>query len=101
MNNRIKLQAELEKILGSRNVYFQPPKNIQMSYPCIVYKRIKFHNQFADSLVYNQQDRYEIVSITKDPESPVTRKLSLFKTIYHDRQYVADGYYHDVFTLYY
>ena len=82
MNNRVKLQTELEQILGCRRVYFQPPKNLQMEYPCIMYKRIKFHNKYADSLIYNQQDRYEIIVIDKNPESPITRKVSLFKTIY-------------------
>ncbi len=101
MNNRIALHSKLEEILGSSHVYFQPPKNQQMIYPCILYKRIKFNNQFADNRVYYQKDRYEIIVLDKNPESEVTRKLSLFDTIYHDRQYVIDGLYHDVFTLYY
>ena len=101
MNNRAKLQEELEQLLGSRRVYFQAPKNTQMEYPCIIYSRIKFQNQYADSRVYNQQDRYEIIVIDKKADSPIARKVSLFNTIYHDRHYVSEGLHHDVFTLYY
>lgn len=39
MNRRYELQAVLEGILGSGNVYFQPPENLKMRYDCIVYER--------------------------------------------------------------
>lgn len=34
MNRRYELQAVLEGILGSGNVYFQPPENLKMRYDC-------------------------------------------------------------------
>ena len=52
MRTRLDLQKLLEKTLGSRNVYFQPPPNVQMEYPAIVYKRQKIDNDFGDDLVY-------------------------------------------------
>ena len=37
MANRLDLQALLEDLLGSRNVYYQPPESVKMNYPAIVY----------------------------------------------------------------
>ena len=37
MANRLDLQALLEDLLGSRNVYYQPPESDKMNYPAIVY----------------------------------------------------------------
>ena len=51
MRTRLDLQKLLEKTLGSRNVYFQPPPNVQMEYPAIVYKRRKIDNDFGDDLI--------------------------------------------------
>ena len=34
------------------NVYFQPPTNIKLEYPCIVYKRDFADTEFADDNPY-------------------------------------------------
>ena len=54
MDSRPNLQTKLEQILGSRNVYFQPPESIKLNYPAIVYKRSNIQNTFADNEVYKQ-----------------------------------------------
>ena len=41
MKNRIELQTLLEELLGSKNVYYQPPNNLSMSYPAILYSTDK------------------------------------------------------------
>ena len=38
MAPRLDLQKLLVELLGSDNVYFQPPPSVQMNYPAIVYK---------------------------------------------------------------
>ena len=38
MSKRIDLGNKLKEILGSSNVYFQPPDNLKMVYPCIRYR---------------------------------------------------------------
>ena len=38
MADRKALQADLEQLIGSRNVYYQPPENVKMNYPAIVYE---------------------------------------------------------------
>ncbi len=47
MAPRLQLQSLLSEI--TENVYFQPPNNVQMQYPCIVYMRDGSYVKFADN----------------------------------------------------
>ena len=100
MGSRIELQDILENILGSRNVYFQPPASIHIDYDAIVYSRKNIENTFANNSVYKQNDAYEIIAIYEDPDSDLPRKLSKLPMCSFDRHYTADNLNHDVFTLY-
>lgn len=101
MASRLKLQTELEIILGSRNVYFQPPESIRMIYPAIVYSRARIDNRHANDFVYKQDDAYEVIVIDRNPDSEIVRKISKLPKCRFDRHYKADNLNHDVFTLYY
>ncbi len=101
MNNRTDLHESLCEILGSRNVYFQPPETIRMKYPAIVYSRSRFDNKHADDTVYMQSRVYSVTVIDKDPDSTIVEKMSIFPRCRFDRHYVADNLNHDVFTIYY
>ena len=101
MGSRLELHEELVKILGSRNVYFQPPESLKMSYPAIRYVRVPIINEFANNSVYKQSQSYEITLIDYDPESPVFEALSKLPTCRHNRHYQSDNLNHDVFTIYY
>ena len=100
MGSRIELQVLLENILGSRNVYFQPPASVHIDYDAIVYSRKNIENTFAKNSVYKQNDAYEIIAIYEDPDSDLPRKLSKLPMCSFDRHYTADNLNHDVFTLY-
>ena len=52
MSSRTDLQKKLEEILGSRNVYFQPPTNTMIQYPAIVYSLKRKESKFADNAKY-------------------------------------------------
>lgn len=101
MASRLQLQTELEELLGSRNVYFQPPASVRMQYPAIVYSRSNIENRHADNNVYMQSYFYEITVIDEDPDSEIVEKVSKLPTCRFDRHYKADNLNHDVFTLYY
>lgn len=101
VKSREDLQSLLEETLGSRNVYFQPPASVKMSYPAIVYARAKIGNMFADNLVYAQTRHYTLTVIDPDPDSEIVDKVSLLPGTRWDRHYKADNLNHDVFTLYY
>lgn len=101
MDRRPDLQKLLTTILGSDNVYFQPPPTIRMKYPCIVYERTSGDTQFADNNPYTFRLRYKINLICRQPEQEVLAKLAALPMCTYDRFYVADGLNHDVFNLYF
>lgn len=101
MMNREKLQMILEDILGSNHVYYQPPGNLQMKYPAIVYSRSRIGNQYANNNVYLQNHSYQVTLIDKNPDSEVIEKLSKLPLCRHDRHYTSDNLNHDVFLLYF
>lgn len=101
MANRLDLQTLFEELLGSHNVYFDPPESVKMKYDAIRYSRSKIENTFASNSVYKQDNRYEVVAIYRNPDSDLPGKISRLPMCIHDRHYVADNLHHDVFTLYY
>ena len=101
MATRIDLQNVLEELLGSRNVYYQPPESLKMSYPAIVYSRKTIDNSYANDSVYKQNYAYEITVIDKNPDSEIVNKVSKLSTCRFDRHFKSDNLNHDVFTLYY
>lgn len=103
MKSRTELQTELEKVIGSKNVYFQPPESLKMKYPCIVYEVSGMSVKLADDKKYNKYMRYQIMYITKEPDTqPMIEKiLDGFKYIMYSRHFIIDSLHHDVFDLYY
>lgn len=101
MANRLDLQKVLEELLGSKNVYFQPPESVKMKYPAIVYARKDIENTFADDSVYKQDYAYEIIVIDKDPDSEIPIKVSQLPRCRFDRHYKANNLNHYVLTLYF
>jgi len=101
MSNRLLLQNTLEQILGSRNVYYQPPESILMVYPAIVYSRDTIDNNFANDKVYTSKTAYEIIVIDKDPDSVIIEKIALLPTCRFNRNYTINNLNHDVFKIYF
>jgi len=101
MASSLELQALLEKLIGSRNVYFQPPASVQMKYPAIRYSRDGIENKVANDAVYNQIYSYEVIVIDRDPDSVILGKVSILPMCRFVRHYVADNLNHDVFKLYF
>ena len=101
MGNREGLQTLLETLLGSGNVYFQPPETIKMQYPCIIYSRSKIDSTFANDLPYKHYNRYSITVIDANPDSEIPWKIVSLPLCSFDRHYTANNFNHDVFSLYY
>lgn len=95
------LQSLLEEILGSRNVYFQPPSDKKLSYPCIVY-RLDYVNLInADSIPFIKNKRYLVTYIDKIPDQYIPDKLLSLPKVSFDRAYVADNLHHTAVRLYF
>lgn len=101
MDRRLNLQQILVNILGSNNVYFQPPETISLTYPCIIYERDDINQKFADNRTYFDMVRYSITLITRSPDSDIVNDILALPYCSYDRYYAADSLSHDVFTLYF
>lgn len=101
MGQRQELQTILETILGSTNVYFQPPESLKMKYPCIRYERSQARTEYADNAPYTYKKRYTVTVIDRNPDSEIPDKVAMLPMTAFDRHYKADNLNHDVFTIYY
>ena len=101
MNKRLELQTKLEKLFGNRRVYYQPPENLKMEYPCIRYSKSDIISRHADDIKYVNRISYEIIVIDKHPDNDVIEKILELPLSSYDRHYVYDNLNHDVIRLYY
>lgn len=99
MKTRLELHEMLCNVLGSRNVYFQPPESVKMKYPAIVYSRSDMPSTFADDLAYLTSGEYLVTLIDKDPDSMILEKLLNLPQCRYDRHYAADNLNHDIFII--
>ena len=98
---RLELDNQLRSILGSANVYFQPPENTQMRYPCIVYNVDGVFDLFADNRKYLYDKGYMVTYIDWDPDSSVLEALLQMPMCSYVRHYESDNLNHDVFLIYF
>lgn len=101
-SNRNKLHDSLVEITGDRTrVYYQPPSNVHMQYPCIEYHDAPWDTKFANDKPYVITMHYQLTVIDPRPENPwifqIATSLPMCK---QNRHYTADGLNHDVFDIY-
>jgi hypothetical protein len=102
MADRLKLHEELCTILGSRNVYFQPPESVRMQYDAVRYALSGKDIKRADNRLYTFTNQYEGVIITRNPDTTIPDEImSHFEMCSFGRPYTADNLNHYPFTLYY
>lgn len=99
MVQREQLQTLLEAICG--NVYFQPPPNVQMEFPAIVYERWRPETYHANNLPYCVINQYQLTVISRSPDEPLVATIATLPLCRHERFYVADNLNHDVFSIYF
>jgi len=103
MNKRLQLHEQLVAMLGSRNVYFQPPSTVKMGYPCIIYSigEANFITNFANGILYNFRKAYKVTVIDPNPDTEIPDRLLNLPYCRADRHYTADNLNHYTFVLYY
>lgn len=101
MGNRLKLQELLVLVLGSTNVYFQPPDSVELKYPCIIYKLGDIDTTFANNKPYSYGTRYTVTLIDKNPDNSIVDKIKALPLCAFDRAYVSNNLNHYSFNLYY
>lgn len=83
------------------NVYFQPPANVQMKYPCIVYNVDSLDSKFADNGPYLHTKRYLVTGIDPDPDSAIFDLISALPLCSFSQRFVVDNLYHSAFSLFF
>jgi hypothetical protein len=101
MAPRLELQTLFEGITGNGNVYFQPPPDFKMQYPCIVYQKDFLLSDWADGIPYRQGDRYQVTTIDRDPDSDLPQKIRNLPMCVYDRFFTAKNLNHHVFKLFF
>ena len=102
MARRLQLHEKLCGILGSRNVYFQPPASVKLNYDCIIYKIKSRSSLKADDIRYQNYTAYEVKFIHRDPDSTIAESIiDSFRYCFHENTFVVDNLHHDVYTIYY
>lgn len=97
------LQTALQELMGEKiKVYFQPPENLKLSYPCVVFDRTNALTNYADNKPYHITKRYTVTLICKTADNEeLLDKLLTFPMSTYDRQFINDNLIHDVFSIFY
>ena len=96
---RLELHDILVGILGSRNVYFQPPPSLQMKYPAIVYSWDGMQVDHADNLNYHAKKDYQVTVIDRDPDSPIPDLVGALPYCSMSTTMVVDNLHQFVYNL--
>lgn len=99
MASRLQLQSLLESF--TTHVYFQPPVNIQMQYPCIIYVRDNSQTEYAGNRPYRHTKRYQVTVIDRNPDSVLPDKVEGLSLCEFSRYFAADNLNHYVFNLFF
>jgi hypothetical protein len=82
-------------------VYFQPPSNVNMQYPCIVYAQDDEEVKYADNLPFFAFTRYTVTVIDLDPDSLLRQMVRGLPYTSFSTRFAADELHHFVFNLYF
>lgn len=96
---RVELQTILEGI--TENVYFQPPNNIQLNFPCIMYQRDTTETEYANNSSYRRTKGYQVTVIDRNPDSVLPDVVEELPMCAFDRFFTADNLNHYVFTIFF
>lgn len=95
------LQALLEEALGTTEVYSQPPADVLLNYPCVIFNRSGENAEFADNELYQLKLEYTVTLISRDPDDPAWSRIRQLPYCSFDRAFKADNLNHDVFTIFF
>lgn len=90
----------LKKAVDHNRVYFQPPENLKIGYPAVIFHLSKIKLDHADDVPYKGAREYSVTLISKEPEPEALDELLKIPYTTLDTTYTADGMNHFVFTTY-
>ena len=97
---RVELNSLFKKIVP--NVYFQPPENIKMKYPCIRYEFSNLDILHADNEKWLSTGvNYKVILITASQNPKAFDDIMSFKYCSFDHVIFSNGLYNYHFNLYF
>lgn len=102
MDRRLQLDQELRELLGSSNVYYQPPESLRLKYDCFVYELDRPDITRANDKVYLHRRQYSLTHIYRDPDMSMEETIiAHFDHASKNTHFTSDGLHHDVYSIYY
>lgn len=100
-SRRIALGNLLKETSGIDRVYFQPPAEISLEYPCIIYNRDTSDVNHANNSPYRISRRYSVTVIDRDPDSPIVDRLEWLPRFALQQAFIKDQLNHYIFNIYF
>ena len=106
MASRLSLHEDLKTLLGSSNVYYQPPESLKIKYPCFIYRLSSANVTPADNDIYLYTRQCQLTFITKDPDSELIDEIpkffaKKFKGCRMSAHFTSDNLNHYNYTIHY
>lgn len=95
------LCEKLKAIPGVKAVYYMPPENLKMVYPCIRVKLAKDKPIYASNRIHINTNRYTVTLITTDPISSIPDAIRDIGYCSFDTTYTSGNLNHYVYTIFY
>lgn len=94
--------ADLEST-NTGKVYFQPPANVHLEYPCWVIERIDAFQPKANNKTYLFRPSYRCLYMNQDEPDPEILAMipRRYSNCHYQNHYVVDNIHHDAFVIYY
>lgn len=100
MGDRLDLHNEL--LAMCPNVYFQPPSNITMKYPCIVYSKLNKMKLYGSDVIHYSKQQYRVTIIDANPDTAIPDMIE--KNLRYcgiDQYFTVNNLNHTVLSIYY
>ena len=101
MGTRLEFQVVLEALQEGVSVYFQPPTNVSVQYPAIVYNRDFAYAAYADNALYSFKTRYQVTVIDSDPDSLIPDLVLHLPLARFVRHFTTANLNHDIYDVYF
>lgn len=107
-DRRLEFQLILENLVNeglptpTRKVYFEPPNNLSVTYPCVIYTLNRYQTVYADNQLYHSKKCYTVTYVDRNPDASFPDLYLKSQPLTHfDREFTSDNLHHWVFTTYY
>lgn len=90
----------LQQTVKHNRVYFQPPENLKIEYPAIVFHLSTIKVDHGSDVPYKGAREYSVILITKEPEPDSINEILKIPYSSLDQTFISDGMNHFVFSVY-